>query len=98
MKRVLLCSFFCTILLCGCVYHPPVYQGNILTKQSANSIHEGMTVNEVVNKLGSPVLKNIYMDNRMTYVYQTKLPRQKMSAIRLYIDFKYERVTAIREF
>lgn len=92
------CVLILAVLLPSCIYHPPVYQGNVLTQKSIDSVHRGMTMNEVVTKLGSPVLKTVYADDRITYVYQTKLPRKDMRVTRLYIDFERDRVIDAREF
>ena len=42
------------ITLSGCIkpYQPPIQQGNILTAKNVNSIHRGMTSQQVIKTLG----------------------------------------------
>ena len=63
---VILCSLFS--LLAGC-YRVPVAQGNFMTQEKINQIHVGMTAQEVLAVFGTPLLHNIYVENRMIYVY-----------------------------
>lgn len=94
-----LCRFFLLLIavaLCGCVYHQPFEQGNVLTPAKMQAVHNGMTSEEVIAKLGSPVLENIYADNRMNYVY-TQQPTHKKTVIkRMVIQFQNDRVVGIR--
>lgn len=87
------------ITLSGCIkpYQPPVQQGNILTAKNVNSIHTGMTSQEVSKILGKPILTNLYRNNLSTYVYtyQAKNSNQ-LSKQQLIISFKNNRVTNIQ--
>ncbi len=87
------------ITLSGCIkpYQPPVQQGNILTAKNVNSIHTGMTNQEVSQILGKPVLTNLFRNNLSTYVYtfQAKNSNQ-LSKQQLIISFKNNRVTNIQ--
>jgi len=77
----------------SCVYRPTVQQGNILTEKETRSIHVGMTRNEVISRLGQPVLKNIYYNDRLYYVYTVQPNRKSMKKRQLDIWFKSGRVT-----
>lgn len=59
--------------LTGCSYlhirRPIIEQGNVITQEDTSKLHKGMTPNEVVAVMGSPVLTNILTPNRMEYVY-----------------------------
>ena len=87
------------ITLSGCIkpYQPPVQQGNILTTKSVNSIHTGMTSQEVSQILGKPVLTNLYRNNLSTYVY-TYQPKNSNQLFKqqLIISFNNNRVTNIQ--
>lgn len=69
-KKLILISF-CAALIAGC-YRIPIQQGNIIPADAAQSIHNGMTKQQVEQTLGLPVLINPYADNQMTYVYTFK--------------------------
>lgn len=95
MKHLRLFLLLCTALLCGCVYHQQFQQGNILTPAKMESIHRGMTSEQVTAKLGSPVLENIYSDNRMNYVYTQQPTRNQTIVKRMIIQFQNDRVVSI---
>lgn len=95
MKKLLGALLIATAV-CGCVYHQPFEQGNVLTTSKVQSIHPGMSSAQVVATLGSPVLKNVYANRRMTYVYTNQPSRNQMIVKKLEIHFKNDRVTNIR--
>lgn len=95
MKRHL--SLICLALaLCGCVYEPTVLQGNVLTPSKVQQIHNGMTPDQVVDKLGDPVMKNMYDDNQMSYIYTSQKSGDKIEIKKLEIDFKNNHVSNVR--
>lgn len=70
---VIIVIFSC--ILGSCIISPykiPIQQGNVITPTEANVIKKGMTVPQVENILGTPVLKNIYTDGRLVYIYTLK--------------------------
>lgn len=79
------------IILTGC-YRLDIQQGNMLSDEAVQSIHVGMTIDEVVNALGTPVLMNIYRDNKIIYVYTYKVAHHPMSRRRLFIFMSGNRV------
>lgn len=92
--RILLIAL--TATLCGCAYHQPFQQGNIITTAKVQAIHAGMTEAQVIAQLGSPVLKNVFSDNRMNYIY-TSQPTRKLTIVKkLIIDFQNGHVVNIR--
>ena len=95
MKRLLF-SLLITATLCGCVYHPQFEQGNILTPHNTYAITLGMTPQEVVAKLGDPLLENIYADNRVVYVYTQQPSRHKTTVKRLILTFQNGHVVDIK--
>src|SRR3990167_11399099 len=95
-KLCFLLPLIATIMLCGCVYHPPIQQGNLLTKTKVDSIHPGMSSQEVTAQLGSPVLENMYSDNRMSYVYTDQPSRRVFIAKKAIIQFQNNQVTTVQ--
>lgn len=95
MKHLRFALLLITAALCGCVYHQPFQQGNILTPSKMQAIHNGMTSEAVVAKLGSPVLQNMYADNRMNYVYTQQPTRHKTMVKRMVIQFQNDRVVDV---
>ncbi len=74
------------ITLTGCIYRPPVQQGNVITDKDLGALHKGMTKTKVESLLGTPVLTNIYVDKRLVYVYTFKKEgHHKMHSTRLIV-------------
>ena len=96
MKKLRTFLLLITALLCGCVYHQPIRQGNVLSPTKTQAIHQGMTSEEVVAKLGSPVLENMYSDNRMTYVYTNQPKRNKTEITHFIVQFQNDQVVNIQ--
>lgn len=96
MKAVRIFILIITAVLCGCVYHHPFQQGNVITPNKVQKIHAGMSSTQVVAALGSPVLKNVYTDGRMNYIYTSQPTRDKIIIKKLLIDFRNDRVVNIR--
>lgn len=84
--------------LAGCVYHPPVQQGNIITNEDIASVHRGMTRSAVEAGLGKPVLMNIYHDGRLVYVYTLQPKGRSMQERQLLIYFQSGRVVSYKVF
>lgn len=58
-----------SLLLTACVYHPPIEQGNLLTPQKTEQVKRGMSMAQVINIMGSPVIKDLYHDGKVAYIY-----------------------------
>jgi outer membrane protein assembly factor BamE len=58
-----------TGLLTACVYEVDVQQGNKLEPQDVERIEVGMTRNQVKFLLGTPVVDDIFRDDRWDYIY-----------------------------
>ena len=89
----------CSLILSGCFlgpYEPDVQQGNIITVKDVNKIRKGMTTVQVVSRLGTPVLTNVYADGRLIYIY-TLRHRQKTTRRHLIIYFRNRRVVQVTE-
>lgn len=95
-KAVFVLAALLSTVLCGCVYHPPVQQGNILSRAKVSMIHNGMSPQEVTAQLGSPVLQNMYSDNRLTYIYTNQTNRSDFSAKRVIIQFQNNQVVNVQ--
>jgi len=94
LLTVLIC-FFSLSLLAGCVYKVPVQQGNIITDKEVAKLHRGMSPNQVARVMGNPVLDNIYLSNKVIYVYTIQKGYRKRHERRLYVTFVNNKVTNI---
>ena len=97
MKKIFTLFYILAVIaLCGCVYHPPFQQGNILTPAKVQAIKAGMSSQEVVGLLGTPVLENIYANNRLVYVYTQQPTRNKTIITRCIVTFQNNHVMDIK--
>lgn len=81
------------LLTTACVYHPTVQQGNVITRTQAKAIHHGMTVRQVEKKLGEPILRNVFNDHRLVYVYTLQKSNDPMTHRRYIVQFRRGKVT-----
>lgn len=93
MKRFIFCALIPLTLLSGCSsvgdhipgwlkpYTPDVHQGNVVTSEMVDALHEGMTKNQVIFLLGTPALRNLFHKEQWNYVYYLK-PRFGQTSIR----------------
>jgi len=86
------------IMMCalsGCVHKMDIEQGNIVTQDMVNRIHTGMTMEQVKNIMGSPVLLNTFADNRVDYVYTFNPGYGNMAERYVTLTFSHGRVSNI---
>lgn len=81
MKPLILCAVLPLTLLAGCSsvsdyvpkiltpYRPDIHQGNVVTSEMVENLHEGMTKNQVIFLLGTATLQSIFHKNEWSYVY-----------------------------
>ncbi len=63
------------VLTAGCVYVPPVTQGNYLKQSDLKQLKVGMTTNQVRYLFGQPTLPNPFEKHIWRYVYYYKAGR-----------------------
>lgn len=51
------------------VYRPLVVQGNVITQEDIDELKPGMTKKQVEFALGTPLLQDVFHDNRWDYYY-----------------------------
>ena len=61
----------------ACVYELDVQQGNKLEPQDIEAVQVGMTRNQVRYLLGTPVVDNMFDEDRWDYVYYFKKGRSR---------------------
>ena len=67
-------------LLCfssACVYELDVQQGNKLEPKDIESVEVGMTRNQVRFLLGTPVVNDVFHEDRWDYIYYFRAGRSK---------------------
>ena len=93
MRHLTLIFLACLItILVGCVYHPTIQQGNIITDKELSALHKGITKNQVRAIFHDPVLVNIFSDDQVVYVYTFQVDHRPMQSNRLIIHLCNNRV------
>lgn len=77
-------------------YRPDINQGNIVTQEMVDSLHEGMTRNQVIFLLGSPTLKSTFHENEWDYTYYFN-PRIGETKIR-HLSVKFDEDGRVESF
>ena len=63
-------TVLCILALAGaCVYEVDVQQGNKLEPHDVEAVKVGMTRNQVRFLLGTPVVTDVFRDDRWDYIY-----------------------------
>ena len=82
------CSFFHG-------FRPDVVQGNDLTHQQVNEIKVGMTRQQVIERLGKPILINTFSKRSWNYVYTFQRVGHRMHIKRAIVNFQNGRVSSV---
>lgn len=72
---------------CGLIYHPPLQQGNLVNKETAEQLKPGMTKRQVVVLMGSPAIESPFDHNRWDYVHAFAVKGGKMQKRKLTLFF-----------
>jgi len=67
------------------IYSPAVDQGNIVTYKMMNKLKVGMSRDQVLFIMGTPLIIDAYNQNRWDYVYIVNRKKQAMVTV-LFID------------
>jgi len=68
-------------------YHPDVQQGNIITKDMVDQLRPGMTRDQVRFLLGTPMLADVFHQDRWDYPYYLRRRSGETQIRRLHVVF-----------
>lgn len=89
--RTLMIATSTSFILTACVNFPyvaPLQQGNHLEQNRLNLIQEGMTRSQIANTVGTPILQDIFHQDRWDYVYTLQKQYQPLEKQRITVWFK----------
>jgi outer membrane protein assembly factor BamE len=97
------CLAFSFALLAGCgsfnpfsVYKMEVQQGNYVTQEMVDQLKPGMTRDQVRFALGTPLLTDIFHDNRWDYVFRRQRSgAREVEERRLSVFFKDDKLDRV---
>ncbi len=97
MRRVLilLTALFFALLVASCAYVPDVQQGNAFDDKQLAQLKTGMTRQQVIFLMGTPLLKDPFHRNRWDYVHTYKKGKGKTRRRLLTLYFKGNRLDRI---
>jgi outer membrane protein assembly factor BamE len=82
-------SILFVLLLSACVYRLDIQQGNILDQKDIDKLRVGLTKNQVVFVLGTPVVNDSFSDDKWVYLYNYKKGKEsRASSKKLVLMFK----------
>lgn len=79
------------------VYKMDIHQGNILEEDKVQSLRIGMSEDEVRFLLGSPMLVDLFHQNRWDYVYYNKPGKDEPEQRRVSLFFEDGRLARIEQ-
>jgi outer membrane protein assembly factor BamE len=96
MKKILiiitcfasLCLGACSITEWSLVHRIDVQQGNVITQDVINQLKPGMSRRQVQFVVGSPMLADVFHQDRWDYLYYLKTGNGKVTREHIYLYFK----------
>ena len=88
MRYALLSILILTLSGCSIIYRLPTRQGNVIEQKKLDQLKLGMTRQQVVYLMGTPLAASPFNNNRWDYVGYYKSPRGKVSqrTVSLFFD------------
>jgi outer membrane protein assembly factor BamE len=105
-RNTVILFIFSTILLSGCgcqKYIPSVYkmdirQGNDLTRENVSQLKPGLTKEQVIDIMGSPMLDNLFHKNRWDYFCRSSTCNGcKVETQHVMLHFKNDKLVGIKQ-
>ena len=74
-QKIIRISLIATLIfgLSACVnvpYRAPIQQGNVIEANRANLITKGMSKEQIANAVGTPILQDVFHQDRWDYIYR----------------------------
>jgi len=84
-KKASIALIACSLALSACIkpYQPDVQQGNIINNSDLREIRYGMSKQEILFILGTPMVIDPFNEQRWDYFYSNRNPRKKQTDQRL---------------
>lgn len=76
-------------------YHADITQGRVLTGTQIAAVKKGMTRDQVLSRLGRPLMDHLLNDDQLVYVYTYNPAYGKLKQRQVQIAFTHGHVTSI---
>ena len=90
--------FISTLGLTGCypfLYHAPLQQGNVINQNTVAELKTGMTKDQVLSTMGTPILETPLSPDVWHYVYTLRLDGKLAEQKQLALYFKQNKLVQI---
>ncbi|AKH19885.1 outer membrane protein assembly factor BamE [Sedimenticola thiotaurini] len=77
------------------VYRPDIQQGNVVSQEAINNLKPGMSKSQVSYLLGTPMLVDVFHQDRWDYFYSMKTGNEEIKQERVTLYFVDDRLTRI---
>lgn len=77
------------------VHRPDIQQGNVVNQDSINKLKPGMSKSQVSYLLGTPMLVDVFHQDRWDYLYSMKPGNEEVTQARVTLHFVDDRLTRI---
>ncbi len=101
-KLLTLLAFIATLLIVGCstsklpgVYRPDIQQGNVVTQKMVNQLEPNMSKSQVKFILGTPLLIDVFHQNRWDYLYSMEPGNEERTQERITLFFEDDRLVRL---
>jgi outer membrane protein assembly factor BamE len=75
-------------------YRPDIQQGNFISQEMVAQLKEGMTQDQVIFLLGTPLLNDVFHADRWDYAFRMQKGDGQVTSSRVTVFFKDKRVTS----
>ncbi|MFP3029062.1 MAG: outer membrane protein assembly factor BamE [Arsenophonus sp.] len=92
-SKLLIAAMFIVVLIAGCsmaerfIYRPNINQGNYLYASDIAKIQKGMTQQQIIYILGTPMLKEPFGQKVWYYIFRQQLKHKKIKQQTLLLIF-----------
>lgn len=94
-------SILLTLALSSCglfsIQRLEVEQGNIITHEKVSQLHRGMSVDEVKEVMGTPLMTTFFTPDRLEYIYTLQKSNQQRQQKRVICIFQQGRLQEVVE-
>jgi len=77
------------------IYRPDIQQGNVLTQEAINKLRPGMTKTQARYLLGTPLLTDVFHQDRWDYLYSMQKGHEERTQERITLFFEDGRLARI---
>lgn len=77
------------------MYRPDVQQGNVIEQTQINRLEIGMSKNQARFVMGTPILIDVFHQDRWDYIFMMKRNREPMEQERVTLFFEDDRLIAV---